>query len=160
MILYLSGPMRGYPNFNFPRFFEVAEALRRQGHMILNPAEHDCQVYPDIMEWPGFAAGNTDECPAFNLPDSLAWDFKTIVCDVEGIALLPGWERSSGAKAERFVAEATGRSVWLVKGDLLVEAQHKVMAYPDFKEDAPWVLRSTMKANFATTLSRQRRSAN
>lgn len=138
MTLYLSGPMRGYPNFNFDLFDHVTKLLRKKGHFVFNPAEHDQAVYPNIREWPGFASGDTEQCPQFNLPTSLAWDFGRIL-DSEGIAMLPGWEKSTGAKAELFVAEACGKSVYLVGGHvgdvMLVPAMTKRIAYPQLKED-------------------------
>ncbi len=41
MNLYLAGPMRGIPGFNFPKFDEVAATLRFIGHTVFSPAEHD-----------------------------------------------------------------------------------------------------------------------
>lgn len=141
MILYLSGPMRGYPNFNFPLFHEVAQFLRsaRGGsHNVFNPAEHDEETYPGIEEWPGFASGDTTQCPEFNLPDSLAWDFARIL-ESDGIAMLPGWQASSGAKAERFVAECVGVRVFILQhldsGWILMPDSLQRIAYPVLKEN-------------------------
>lgn len=134
MILYLSGPMRGYPDFNFPLFDKVAASLRSQGFAILNPAEHDRELYPDIDTWPGFAEGDVEKCPRFVMSGSLAWDFQSII-DGEGIALLPGWELSSGAKAERFVAECVGKTIHRVVpvdagGYTLIADARQVMEFP------------------------------
>lgn len=112
MKLYLSGPMRGYPNFNFPLFDAVAMRLREDGNIVYNPSENDQVTYPDIDRWPGFAEGDTIRCPKFNMHVSLHWDFARIL-EANGIVLLPGWEASVGAKAERYVAEATGKNVFL-----------------------------------------------
>lgn len=114
MILYVSGPMRGYPNFNFPAFDAATAVLRDMGHEVHNPAEHDRGLYPDIESWPGFSSGDVVQCPAFNLSGSLAWDFQRIL-DSHGIVMLPGWEKSSGAKAERFLAECVGRYVFTIE---------------------------------------------
>lgn len=137
MTLYLSGPMRGYPNFNFDTFHRVTAALRRDGHFVFSPAEHDEHVYPNIRTWAGFATGDVEQCPQFNLPTSIAWDFARIL-DSDAIALLPGWERSAGAKAERFVAEACGKRIWLVLETALVSAlvadDTPRLAYPQLKE--------------------------
>ena len=37
--LYIAGPMRGYPDHNFPAFRAAAAALRRAGYGVVNPAE-------------------------------------------------------------------------------------------------------------------------
>lgn len=138
MRIYLSGPMRGYPSFNFPFFDKVGAALQRQGYRVSNPAAHDRLIYPDIESWPGFETGDPEQCPQFNLPNSLIWDFQAIL-DVDGIAMLPGWERSNGARAERFVAEAVGKQTWLVAETLddfalVHDSRDAMMAFPQIKE--------------------------
>lgn len=140
MTLYISGPMRGYPAFNFPLFHHVQRLLEAAGHTCYNPAEHDEEIYPDIEQWEGFASGDTAQCPRFNLPASLAWDFQSIL-HADGIVLLPGWKNSSGAKAERFVAECVGKAVFEIE----LAGKHGArwwlsppappcMAYPQIKE--------------------------
>ena len=138
MILYLSGPMRGRPSFNFPTFDAVAKSLRSQGYAILSPAEHDRELYPDIEHWPGFASGSEAECPKFALPSSLAWDFQAIT-DSDGIALMDGWDESRGSRAERFVAECVGKPVFRVVpvdagGYTLIRDSRIVMLCPEIAD--------------------------
>ncbi|PWI80510.1 hypothetical protein DEO48_08430 [Enterobacter sp. CGMCC 5087] len=38
MIIYISGPMAGLPDFNRPAFFRAAEGIAARGHQVLNPA--------------------------------------------------------------------------------------------------------------------------
>lgn len=138
MKLYISGPMRNHPSFNFPAFDHAQKLLEDGGHLCYNPAAHDRETYPDIEQWEGFETGDTEKCPQFDLPTSLSWDFASIL-DADAIVLLPGWESSSGAKAERFVAEAVGKLVLLLKcwGEknyyLEADPVHR-MAYPTIKE--------------------------
>lgn len=116
MKIYLAGPMRGYPQFNFPAFHAAAARLRAQGHVVFNPAQRDEGVYGT-----DFAAGNKtgDEKEAtatygFNLREALAADMKFICEEAEAIAMLPGWKKSKGATAEHATAEALGLEViWL-----------------------------------------------
>jgi len=112
MRVYISGPMRGFPQFNFPRFDAVAQLLRNSGVVVFNPSENDQCEYPDIDKWPGFAQGDTNTCPKFDLQKSLRWDFARIL-ESNGIVMLPGWQHSVGAQAERYVAEVTGKDVYI-----------------------------------------------
>ncbi len=112
MKLYIAGPMRGYYNFNFITFDDVAAALYERGEEPINPAAHDREVYPDIETWEGFKDGDIAKCPKFSLADALRWDLEQVV-KADGIVLLPGWEKSSGANHERYMAEVTGRKILL-----------------------------------------------
>jgi len=38
--IYISGPMTGLPDHNFPAFYEAAEHLKRLGWNPVNPAEN------------------------------------------------------------------------------------------------------------------------
>lgn len=111
--IYLAGPMRGVPLFNFPAFHAAATKLRAEGHIVFNPAERDNQHYGiDISK------GNVNGCEAiaardhgFNLREALAADLAWICASADAIALLPGWQNSKGARAERATAEALGLEV-------------------------------------------------
>lgn len=121
MKIYLAGPMRGYPEFNFPAFHKVAAMLRAQGHLVFNPAERDNERHgKDISK--GNATG--DEAVAakehgFNLRVALCDDLTFICKEAECIALLPGWMGSKGAKAEKATAEALGLAVMYIHGSQL-----------------------------------------
>ena len=113
MRLYLGGPMRGIPEFNFPAFHKAAHALRNQGHIVFSPAEKDIERHgTDISK------GNEhgDEGVAmvehgFNLRVALLEDLTFICQHAAGIALLPGWKNSKGATAEHATAVALGLAV-------------------------------------------------
>lgn len=104
MHLYLAGPMRGYEKFNFPEFERATSYLRSLGYEVTSPAEMDLDMGLD----PNIA--NTDEEANFDVEDALRRDFEVIL-KADGIALLDGWQNSTGARAERFVAEKTGKLV-------------------------------------------------
>lgn len=113
MKIYVAGPMRGIPEFNFPAFHNAARILRDAGHEVFNPAERDIARHGvDVSK------GNATGCEIqaarehgltirIALADDLAW----ICAEAEAIALLPGWQNSKGARAERATAEALGLKI-------------------------------------------------
>ncbi len=98
MKIYLGGPMRGYPLWNFPAFDDATRALRARGHHVWSPAEHDRET--------GFdgTCANLDD---FDLAGALRWDISRIL-DADAVVFLPGHENSEGCAIERTVADAIG----------------------------------------------------
>ena len=90
MRLYLSGPMTGLPENNFPTFHAEAARLRALGYTVTNPAEID---HP-ILGWQAFLRRDLIEM---------------LSCDA--VALLPGWEGSPGARLEIHVAHQVGMRI-------------------------------------------------
>jgi len=119
MKLYLAGPMRGYPKFNFPAFDFAAAKLRSQGFEVFSPADNDRQRMGDKP----FSSNDTgdeiklEKDTGFNIRQALTDDTHYICVHADGIALLPGWEKSSGAKAEHALAEALGHTVIILGKD-------------------------------------------
>lgn len=108
--VYVAGPMRGIPEFNFPAFHEATATLRQLGCIVFNPAEKDNERHgTDISK--GNAAGCETlaaQQHGFNLREALGLDLAWICAEADAIALLPGWQNSKGARAERATAEALG----------------------------------------------------
>jgi len=109
MRIYLAGPMRGIPKFNFPAFDVAAAMLRLEGHDVFSPAERDRVIHGHELE----DNVNGDEQIAekvvgFSLRQALAADTQFIALSADAIALLPGWEKSSGALAELALAKVLG----------------------------------------------------
>ncbi|MGA0610530.1 DUF4406 domain-containing protein [Caldimonas sp. KR1-144] len=94
--IYLAGPMTGLPELNFPSFNHFASVLRAIGHEVVNPAEIN-----------GLATEKSwQEC--------MRDDIRELVgCDA--IALLPGWQRSTGANLELHIAHRLGMDVLFVE---------------------------------------------
>lgn len=106
--VYVAGPMRGYPKFNFPAFDAAAEYMRTVfAGEVVNPADHDRKVYPDIESWPGFATGDVDQCPKFSFAAAMKWDLQQVL-ESDDVFVLPGWEKSTGARHEVTVALTAG----------------------------------------------------
>lgn len=94
MRVYLSGPMSGLPEFNYPAFKAAALQLERFGFEVVNPAEN-------------------------GLPKEAAWEQHMrldiqLMLDCDGLVMLSGWENSKGARIERRLAMELGLPV----GDL------------------------------------------
>ena len=107
--IYLAGPMRGIPEFNFPRFNAVAAALRANGHEVFNPAEKDIERHGGVNISAGNANGDVDRARqehGFSLRQALHDDFTYICKTANCLCLLPGWEHSGGSRAEHAVASA------------------------------------------------------
>ena len=100
MRVYVSGPMRGVPNFNYPRFNAVAQILRDHGHEVVNPVEV------------GKAFGKPER---INADEGLLREVvkaeAALVPTCEAICLIKGWQRSVGAKRELQIALAMGMEV-------------------------------------------------
>jgi hypothetical protein len=120
--VYVAGPMRGIPEFNFPMFNRVAAALRALGHEVFNPAERDIERHGGHDISKGNHTGDLMLAAAthgFSLRDALADDMEFICRKADAIVLLPGWRNSKGALAEASTADALGLKKYEVSPDHL-----------------------------------------
>ena len=86
MRLYIAGPMTGLPEFNIPAFRRAALLLADAGHAPIDPS----QLHPQIgLPWADYMRAD--------IPAMLA-------CD--GVATLPDWWRSRGARLEVHIASS------------------------------------------------------
>lgn len=112
--VYLSGPMSGLPDLNYPTFNAAARALRRLGYSVVNPAEFKTK---------------TD-----GMSEAEAWraymqvDIKALV-DCDGIVMLPGWPESRGATLERSIAQGLDMLVMTLSDAVLEAPEHVEAAY-------------------------------
>lgn len=113
MKLYLAGAMSGIPLFNYPAFNAAAAELRAAGHEVFNPAEHDEAVFGTCIANPTGSVEQAAKEHGFDRRAALKADLNWILDHAEGIALLPGWEKSTGARAEHALAVALGLEVIL-----------------------------------------------
>lgn len=115
MKIYLAGPMRGIPNFNFPEFKRYAAILRADGHVVFNPAERDEEEFGEVI-CPSGDENDFAKLVGFDSGISIARncflaDTNWICRFADAIALMPGWEKSRGALAEKALCEAIGLEV-------------------------------------------------
>lgn len=116
MRIYLAGPMRGIKDFNFPAFHAATARLRAEGHEVFSPAERDVEEFGAAVlktETGSEAevAGNLGVSPLQMARNCFLYDTHYICTRADAVYVLPGWETSRGAKAERALAEAIGLRV-------------------------------------------------
>jgi hypothetical protein len=99
--IYISGPMSGLPNLNFPAFNRAAVRLRNLRWEVVNPVE----INPDLdADWLDCIAA-----------DVIAMKGCTAIC------MLPEWMTSYGARIEHLVAQKLGLEVFDL-AELIAEA--------------------------------------
>lgn len=95
MTAYVAGPMRNFPRFNFDAFDAAQAGLEELGYDVISPAEMDRDVgfNPDTME------------PDQAFLEAAMWRDIEAIMGVDVVVMLPGWEKSTGATAERHLAK-------------------------------------------------------
>jgi hypothetical protein len=83
-VVYISGPMTGLPEYNYPAFNAAAAALRAAGYAVENPAENP---EPPCKSWQGYMRSAIVQ-----------------VTRAHALYLLAGWQRSRGARLEVQIA--------------------------------------------------------
>lgn len=91
---------------------EAAKSLELSGHEVFNPAQRDIDKYGEQVYNSATGDFKDIEHLGFSLREALAADTKYICEQAEAIVLLPGWEQSKGAVAEKTLAEALGLEVF------------------------------------------------
>lgn len=120
--------MRGFPLYNYQAFEDGMRHLERLGHEVVSP--HNIDIERGWVDASWHTEGSrvvfdrvdlTSE--RFPMELALAYDIDFICNDAEGVSFLPGWTKSSGARAEYAAAVAVGKPVFLhvAKGGDLVQ---------------------------------------
>lgn len=111
--IYVAGGMRGYQFYHHDAFDSAAKRLREFGYEVINPAEIDRRGGLDPYRLPCDHDWNT--IPAgFDLNETIRRDIDAVL-DVDGVAVLDGWNKSKGASAEAAVAAWRGIPVFPVE---------------------------------------------
>lgn len=102
--IYIAGPMRGYPHFNFHAFYRAEEHLKQLGYEVGNPARMDDESGgpEQYTVLPG------DEGIRLAMERDLTW----IAKNADAVYMLEGWEQSSGANAEWTLAKTLGLDIY------------------------------------------------
>jgi Domain of unknown function (DUF4406) len=112
MKIYLSGPMTGIVNANAPLFDRAKDRLSGQLHTVFSPVDNDrSHGMVFNLDRPVTRA---DLPPGVTINMLLGEDLAWICKEADAIALLPGWENSKGALAEKYTAEALGLTIMVL----------------------------------------------
>ncbi len=95
---YLSGPMSGLPDFNFPAFRDACKQLRACGFTVVSPHEKDSEG-DTTRPWTAY----------------LREDISLLTDKCYGFILLPGWPSSTGAKLELSIALALQMPIYFYR---------------------------------------------
>lgn len=103
--LYISGPMTGLPDFNKPAFWEAGRKLGLAGYQVWNPADL------------GLGAETRYEL-------ALREAIKQMM-NAEGVALLPRWQGSRGARIEADLAQQLAMPIRSVNEWITLAAERR-----------------------------------
>jgi len=92
-IAYISGPMSGRPEFNYPAFEAASKVLQHEGYAVLSPADN-------------FGGNTTLERELY-----MEQDIRNVL-SADRVVVLKGWHKSPGALLEVAVAHECGIPVF------------------------------------------------
>ena len=117
--------MTNIPQFNFPTFDTFRDLYKKFGYEVFSPADHDRMLLGKPVDWLPSLSDCNGEWHSWNpfaidtesgaklptLRDMLGADLQWIASKATHIAMLPGWEKSSGANAEWSLAKALNLTI-------------------------------------------------
>uniref|UniRef100_A0A6M3JSV6 Uncharacterized protein n=1 Tax=viral metagenome TaxID=1070528 RepID=A0A6M3JSV6_9ZZZZ len=122
--------MSNYDDFNFPAFHKYAKKLEQLGYVVWNPAAKETLEGTDKPDWdkiptewscPTGAGTNEDRTPG-----DVRWEDFSYLLAQDGIALMPGWKESWGARGEVLVAMSCGKACF----EIVESSEHQAVLVP------------------------------
>ena len=124
--IYVAGPMRGRPYYNFPAFDAARDRLIARGYRVVSPADMDrkrrhfdgmrCSPSDPCTTIPVHRDIKTGRVRKFNLIKCIREDIDAVLRK-HAVYALRGWEKSAGARAEVAVALWAGKEVIYEEND-------------------------------------------
>lgn len=116
MKVYLAGPMRGHPGWNFAAFDVARVRLTQLGHQVFCPAQ--------LFRAMPYSMGDEYAVDRQHLQHVITSDLACLfVCDA--IALIAGWQDSMGATVELAMAQFLGLKVLDEHGNPMPNVRRK-----------------------------------
>lgn len=113
--VYVAGPMRGYYKSNFPAFDNAKSQFLFLGYNVISPADVDRASHANADD-PTKVDTSDQTIYAFRDFWSLYFIAKNNPSGNNGIVLLPGWTKSTGAAGEFFLARWLGLKFYYADG--------------------------------------------
>ncbi len=112
--IYIAGPMTGYYEFNFDSFFRAESFVKNtslywfkdKNVEFYNPASEDIKSGLCVTG----TTGDPKDIPEFDLREAMKRNCNAI-CECDGMYMLTGWEKSTGAVAEHALAVCLGMDI-------------------------------------------------
>lgn len=113
--VYIAGPMRGFEKFNFPAFDAARDSFVKRGFNVISPADVDRSAH-----------AHADDPSKVDTTDQTVYAFRDFWANYfiaknnptgqNGIVLLPGWTKSTGAAGEFFLDRWLGLKMYYPDG--------------------------------------------
>ena len=117
--IYIAGPMRGKPNWNYDAFNKAEAILKDNGWKVVNPATLDSN-YQDTANL-DCSAESFDPDNNLGHQDAnrriMKRDVDAICDECGAIYMLKGWQNSQGACAEFYLACSIGLDIYYESSD-------------------------------------------
>ena len=97
-LIYVSGPMTGYEDFNRPSFNTARDYLQDNGFSVIIPGDDEEYSIAERLAW----KVEKEQMNAYMFRDFLH------ILTANAVAVLPGWTESKGSRAEVLVAQEIG----------------------------------------------------
>lgn len=111
--IYVAGPMTGLPQFNIPAFNRQTERLRAAGYAVVSPVELDSdEIRAEALASPDGHMLPNGKIGGESWGEILGRDVRVIADTIGAICVLPGWQKSRGARLEVFVGLLCGLKVY------------------------------------------------
>jgi Domain of unknown function (DUF4406) len=120
--IYIAGPLESAKrkDFNFPIFDFVASKLRAKNHEVFSPADFTRELIGGPEEIDKLSDEDRRNLRGRLLARELTW----ICLQADVVYMLPGWEQSPGATAERYTALAMKKPVHEIPAEYLPEVDN------------------------------------
>jgi len=119
--IYIAGPMRGKPFFNFPAFDAAHDKMEDEGWDAISPADMDREHGFDALDMDPDSDWNDISQVPFTIDECMERDLEAVK-KADAIYMLKGWQDSTGAQAEYWFAKWRQKEILFEEESICEEA--------------------------------------